>query len=266
MNFPCLVLPYHSPPLWYTPVEVFTQTLPLACAAAISELEAAGVALLLVLAGAALFDAAGTIALDTGAAVLLEPAGAVAGAILELDAAGFAVEAGAAIAPPAAGFAELSFCAELVSVAAVFLLLDFFVVVAAIVSLPAALSVAAVLSPVVLSSAAVFLLLDFFVVVAAIVSLPAALSVAAVLSPVVLSAAAAAFFFFFAFFVVVSVLLVSDPVVLELACAFAKAGATTVASVRQNASAQRVTLFHERFIVSSQDEDVKPRAAGETRA
>jgi hypothetical protein len=212
MNFPCLVLPYHVPPLWYTPVEVFTQTLPLACAAAISELEAAGVALLLVLAGAALFDAAGTIAFDTGAAVLLEAAGAVAGAILELDAAGFAVEAGAPIVPPAAGFAELSLCAELVSVAAV------------------------------------FLLLDFFVVVAAIVSLPGTLSVAAVLSPVVLSAAAAAFFFFFAFFVAVSVLLVSDPVVLELACALAKTGATTVASVRQNASAQRVILFHERFI------------------
>src|SRR6476619_4086357 len=41
MNCPCLVAPYHLPPLWYTPVSVLTQTSPLALAAAICALEPA---------------------------------------------------------------------------------------------------------------------------------------------------------------------------------------------------------------------------------
>ncbi len=41
MNFPVFVFPYQRPPLWYTPLSVFTHTMPLALADAISGLEAA---------------------------------------------------------------------------------------------------------------------------------------------------------------------------------------------------------------------------------
>ena len=43
MNLPFLVFPYQRPPLWYTPLSVFTQTMPLDFAAAICESEAEAV-------------------------------------------------------------------------------------------------------------------------------------------------------------------------------------------------------------------------------
>lgn len=59
MNFPDFVLPYQRPLLWYTPVSVFTQTLPLALAAAISWAEGAPLDFVAVLAAAALPDEGG---------------------------------------------------------------------------------------------------------------------------------------------------------------------------------------------------------------
>lgn len=76
MNFPSLVLPYQRPPLWYTPLSVFTQTMPPDLAAAICESEAlalAAVFLLLVLV------VEGAIELEEAGAAI-ELAGAAAGA------------------------------------------------------------------------------------------------------------------------------------------------------------------------------------------
>ena len=73
MNWPFLVLPYHSPPEWYFLLSVFTQTLPEALAEAISASEA-----LLVGLGALPGFFAGAAAAGAGAAMASDlAAGAV---------------------------------------------------------------------------------------------------------------------------------------------------------------------------------------------
>src|SRR5690349_12118884 len=76
MNFPVLVLPYHRPPLWYTPLSVLTQTIPPDLAAAICESEALAVVALLLLLAGAVEDFAMEF---EGAAIELAGAGEVAG-------------------------------------------------------------------------------------------------------------------------------------------------------------------------------------------
>src|SRR5580692_1448563 len=104
------------------------------------------------------------------------------------------------------------------------------------------------------SSVLVLLLLDFdFFVVAAVVSLPAELSEAVVLSAAaVLSASAASFLVFFLDFLdVVSEVVVSELVALVLACALTNTGAIATTSITEKASIHRVSLLWEFFIFSS---------------
>lgn len=108
MNLPDLVFPYQRPLLWYTPLSVFTQTLPLAWAAEMSALEAAG-------PGAA-FDAVFFGWVLVGVIELLDAApdfaGAEVGALVVADevvgeAPGAGVAAGAIVLSLAADFLPL---------------------------------------------------------------------------------------------------------------------------------------------------------------
>jgi hypothetical protein len=119
-----------------------------------------------------------------------------------------------------------------------------------VVSVAADLSLAAGVEDA--SAVAAFDFLLFFVVVEAVVSPAADLSLAA----------AASFFAFFLDFLVVVSELVSVELV-ELACAFAKAGEMATVSIKQKASIHRVSLIWECFIFSSHDlRGMKPHIFG----
>jgi len=162
------------------------------------------------------------LAVFLGAAMLLEEAGAGAGAAAAGDMTlvlGFiAGAAGAVLTGAACAAAALDF------------LLLFFAVDAAGAAVSAAAGVE------VLSAASFLVFFDFFVD-AAVLSLAADLPAAAVLS----SAAAASFLAFFLDFLVV----VSALVPVELACAFAKEGEMATVSIRQKASIHRANFFWE---------------------
>jgi hypothetical protein len=159
-------------------------------------------------------------------------------AVVSFDFLLFFVEVVAAVVSLAADLSAAAGVEALSAVVSFDFLLFFVEVVAAVVSLAADLSVAAEVE--VLSAAAAFDFLFFFV--EAVVSLADDLSAVAVWSSAVFLA------FFLDFFVEVAVVVVSVLAVLELACAFAKAGEMTTESIRQKQDIQRISLFWERFI------------------
>ena len=199
---------------------MLTHTLPEDCAAAISELDAAGPPALAVFAGFA------------GAAAGAAAAGAAAGADAAGALAGFDAAAGAAAGAAAAG----ALAAVLVSSA--FFFRDLLVVVAevSLLAAGAALAAGALLVLAALASSA-FFFRDFLVVVADVSLLAADLSLAAAVS-------SAAAFFLRDFLVVVVV-----SVLVELACAAAITGMKARTNAKDNTVIHKLTLYRE-FIIS----------------
>jgi hypothetical protein len=156
---------------------VFTHTLPLAFAAAMSELEAAG-------PDAAVFELAGFTADDAGA----EAAGALAGfaaaaGVAACALAGFAAAAGVAAGALAAGAAAGAAAGVLAAVlASAFLLFRDFLAVVADVSLLAAVLAAGVLEVCVLAEESVLFFFDFFLVVVSVLCVSVELACAAAMT------------------------------------------------------------------------------------